>query len=389
MGDEADAFWSRSGAILLAAAVYNITENDYIKLRERSFFGTLKLDSSWSRGPDNEKIYYHRLVHGTTLHGKQQVDQLDKDKWLPKHDAEPLTYYHQTGPLGQVFAMISEGELDPETHKPIKPAEVRPAAPIGLGTGTTASYAKDGQEFVFYEIDAKVKAIAENENYFSYLADAKERGAKLDFVMGDARLSLDKPLSDRQGRKDGHFRLIVVDAFSSDAIPVHLITHEALQLYVRKAADDGVIAFHISNRYLDLEPVLATLAKKEKLKCLVRHDSKEDRLGKAASTWVILAREDHYKRAFGSLLFDLRNSAKGETYRDQINTLSNKVDLAKDAEQRHKLERELADVEDEKRNNDAKWYWIEDRKQRDKRALGDVELWTDDYQNLLAIFMWE
>ena len=284
--------------------------------------------------------------------------------------------------------MIGEGELDPETKKPIKPAEVRPMALIGLGTGTTASYSKPGQEFVFYEIDAKVKAIAENENYFSYLADAKTRGVKLDFVMGDARLSLDKPMSDPQGRADGHFRLIVVDAFSSDAIPVHLITHEALKLYVRKAAPDGVIAFHISNRYLDLEPVLATLAKEENLKCLVRHDSKEDKRGKAASTWVILAKSDHYEKAFGSLLFDLRDVEKGKQYREQIKELRVKVANMKDSDQRNKLERELSDVEDERRSNDAKWYWIQDRQYRDAEALDDVELWTDDYQNLLAIFMW-
>lgn len=371
------------GAILLAAAVYNITENDYIKLRERSFFGTLKLERSWSRGPDNEKVYYHRLVHGTTLHGKQQVEELDKEVWRPKHDAEPLTYYHQTGPLGQVFAMLNEGELDPETRKPIKPAEPFPAALIGLGTGTTASYSKPGQEFVFYEIDAKVKAIAENENYFSYLSDAKERGAKLDFVMGDARLSLAKdPATDPQGRKDGHFRLIVVDAFSSDAIPVHLITWEALELYVKKLAPNGVIAFHISNRYLDLEPVLATLAKKAELKCLVRHDSKEDKMGKAASTWVILARNE---KAFGSILDDVKDTEKGRSCHTRIEEARGTLRYRKG---NTTAEKSLEEAQKELSGISGNWYWVQDRKYFRDDALEDVELWTDDYQNILAIFMW-
>src|SRR5262249_49382065 len=157
---------------------------------------------------------------------------------------------HRTGPLGLVFAAIEEQK------------ENRPIALIGLGTGTTAAYAQPGQDVVFYEIDAKVKAIAENEKYFTYLSDARKRGADLEFVLGDARLYMKKDAEkDPQGKPDGYYRLIVVDAFSSDAIPVHLITFEAIEAFLKKMAPDGILAYHISNRYLDLQPVLAAAAK--------------------------------------------------------------------------------------------------------------------------------
>jgi spermidine synthase len=321
------------GAILLATAFYNVYYDDTVKLRERSFFGVLKLERSWARTADNRKVYYNRLVHGTTLHGKQELEEID-GKMVPKHDAEPLTYYHRTGPIGQVFEVLKE---TPESRN-------RPIALIGLGTGTVACYAEKDQQFVFYEIDHKVKDIAENPRYFSYISDAVARGADVEFVMGDARLSLKKyPVEDE------HFRLIVVDAFSSDAIPVHLITYEALETYLKKLAPDGIIAFHISNRYLDLEPVLATLARKAGLKCLVRHDSKEDHPGKASSTWVILARSEHHEKAFGSIMSDIKQTD----------------------------------------GDSKKWYWIEQRRRFNDDAMKDAKLWTDDSPNdILEIFMW-
>jgi spermidine synthase len=323
-------------AILLASAFYNIYYDDTVVLRDRSFFGVLKLERSWAKADDGTKVYYNRLVHGTTLHGKQELDEvpgapppLNKQ---PKHDAEPLTYYHRTGPIGQVFAILDETAEN----------RSRPIAAIGLGTGTVACYAQPGQEFTFYEIDEKVKNIAEDANYFTNLGDARERGAEVGIVLGDARLQM-------KGAPDDHYRLIVVDAFSSDAIPVHLITYEALELYVKKLAPDGIIAFHISNRYLDLEPVLSSLAKKADLKCLVRHDSKEDHLGKASSTWVILARSDYYEKAFGSIMADVKES----------------------------------------KSDDKKWYWIEKRGQFREDAMKDAKLWTDDSPNdILEIFMW-
>jgi spermidine synthase len=331
-------------AIWLATGFATVGARDTILLRERSFFGTVKLKRSLLKNERAEAVLYHELVHGTTLHGRQELDADSR----PRRDAEPTAYYHRTGPVGSIFAMLAE-KTPP-----------RPIAVIGLGVGTTAAYAQPGQEFVFYEIDAKVRDIAEDPRYFSYLRDARGRGAKMDFVLGDARLSLQKDAHDPQGRADGHFGLIAVDAFSSDAIPVHLITHEAVELYLRKLAPDGVLAFHISNRYLDLEPVLASLAKESGLRCIVRRETSRNAEGvevpsKMASVWALMARNE---AAFGSILGDVQSPK--------------------------------AEVSEEGRtaNERRRWYWIEDRARWYKDAAPDVELWTDDYSNLLSIFRW-
>jgi len=121
---------------------------------------------------------------------------------------------------------------------------------VGLGTGTIACFGRPGEHWTFYEIDPMVLRIASTPRLFSYLRDCPPR---TNTIIGDARLSL-------QAAADGEFDVIVLDAFTSDAIPAHLITKEAVALYLRKLKEDGVVAFHISNRYLDLRPVLMALA---------------------------------------------------------------------------------------------------------------------------------
>jgi hypothetical protein len=335
-------------AIWLASGLATIGDRNTVLLRERSFFGTVKLKRSFVKDERGGERSYHELVHGTTLHGLQKLDADGQ----PQRDAEPTAYYHRTGPVGAVFAMLAE---DPSP---------RPVAIIGLGVGTTAAYARPGQELVFYEIDATVRDLAENDRYFTFLRDARDRGAKLDSVLGDARLSLQNDVAhDSQARADGHFRFIAVDAFSSDAIPVHLITREAVELYLRKLAPDGILAFHISNRYLDLEPVLAAAARQAGLRCIIRRDASknaqgEDEPGKLASVWAVLARADHCSAAFGSLLEDVKEP--GMEASEQGRTA----------------------------NQSRRWYWIEDRARWYPHAGPDVELWTDDYSNLLSIFRW-
>src|SRR5262249_22100380 len=160
-----------------------------------------------------------------------------------------LTYYHRTGPVGQVFA------ANP-------PAVKHPAmALVGLGSGSMTAYGAPGQTLTIYEIDPAVKRIAEDPRYFTYLRVTKP---KYQIVLGDARLKME------EHGKDGEYGVIVVDAFSSDAIPVHLLTREAVALYVRRLAPDGIIALHISNRYLDLKPVAARIAQELGLAGLVQ-----------------------------------------------------------------------------------------------------------------------
>ena len=199
-----------------------------------------------------------------TIHGAQSLD--------PAARREPLTYYHRTGPLGQVFAVFSG------------PRAKQEVAVIGLGTGTIACYGQAGQHFTFYEIDPAMEQIARDPRYFTYLSDCP---AQVKVILGDARLSL-------RGAPESFYDMIILDAFSSDAIPIHLVTREAIRLYLAKLKPGGILVFHISNRYLDLKPVLGNLARDAGLVALSNSDLKlsdEDRKKKKlASTWVVMAR---------------------------------------------------------------------------------------------------
>jgi hypothetical protein len=277
------------GAFLLAGSICADLKDDALVYRTRSFFGVLKVEQAAG---------FHKLVHGTTLHGQQSLD--------PESRGEALTYFHRTGPIGQVFT-----ELERQGKAP-------PLGLVGLGTGTLATYSRPGQVLTYYEIDPAVKRIAYDPNYFTFLTDAEERGVKLQVVLGDARLQMartDDPL----------YGLIVVDAFSSDAIPIHLLTREAIELYLDHLTADGLLVFHISNRYINLEPVLANLAKEFGLVGLAQIDEDLSIPEKAASHWVVLARKH---AALGGLATDHRwqpikeNPAVGLWTDDYSNLLS-------------------------------------------------------------------
>jgi spermidine synthase len=279
------------GAIVVAHAWCADAGSDVLH-RERSFFGVLKVES-------NDQ--YHRLVHGHIVHGMQSRE--------PDRRREPLTYYHRTGPIGQVFETFSGSRA--KSH----------IAVIGLGTGTLACYGERGQRFTFYEIDPAVVHIARDARYFTYVQDAEERGVELEVVLGDARIRLAEAA-------EGRYGLLVVDAFSSDAIPVHLLTREALDLYFARLGEGGILAVHISNRYVDLETVLGNLAEAGGLAGLVQRD-REDQPGKSGSHWVVLARR---REDFGKL--------------------------------------------------------AEDRRWQRLAGRPDVGTWTDDYSNLFSVFRW-
>jgi hypothetical protein len=241
--------------------------------QKRSFFGVLRVKH-------HERDDSYELLHGTTLHG-EQIRSLENPD-------EPLTYYHRTGPIGQVFTTFSG------------PRAKDNVALIGLGTGTLTIYGQPKQHLDVYDIDPAVVHIARDTGYFTYYRDSKAE-KPIPIILGDARLRLEEA-------PDGKYGLIVVDAFSSDAIPIHLITREALELYFRKLTPDGILAVHVSNRHLDLEPVLGNLARDLGLQALMQYDkvSKEDEdlyPGKTSSDWVILARD---RAHFGKLADDER-----------------------------------------------------------------------------------
>src|SRR5262249_32665689 len=194
--------------------------------------------------------------------------------WLhPGREAQ--TYFHRTGPIGQVL----------ETYRDRLAG--RSIGVIGLGSGTLASYGQPDQKLTYFEIDPLVQRVAFNPEYFTYVPAALERGVHVNVVLGDARLKLEERAQNGPPEK---FALLVVDAFSSDAIPLHLITREALAIYLQNLAEDGLLVFHISNRYLDLEPVLGNLAADVGLTGVIQNDYDNGIPGKASSSWAVLAR---------------------------------------------------------------------------------------------------
>ncbi len=154
---------------------------------------------------------------------------------------------------------------------------------VGLGAGTLAAYARTSQRWAFYEIDPTVERIARDPRYFTYLRDC--RAESLEVVLGDARLRLKES-------PDHAYHLIVLDAFSSDSLPVHLVTREAIQLYRSRLAEGGILAFNLSNRYLDLDPLIGRQARDAGLVCRIAYDleiSKEEELaGKQPSIWAVM-----------------------------------------------------------------------------------------------------
>lgn len=244
-----------AGALLLAGRAYDGERGAVLHL-ERSFFGVHRVTTDAAGN-------FRQLLHGKTLHGRQSLD--------PARRREALTYYHATGPIGEILAGLGAR------------SGLRVGA-VGLGAGSLAGYVRPGQAWTYFEIDPVVVRLARNERYFTYLRDAP---VPVRIVLGDARLSLSH-------EPEGAFDLLVLDAYSADSIPVHLATREAIALYLRKLAPGGVLAFHISNWHLDLEPVFANLARDAGLTCLVRDDTAitpaQQALGKSPSVWVAMAR---------------------------------------------------------------------------------------------------
>lgn len=235
-----------------------------VLLTRRTFFGIYTVRMTTENGG------YHSLTHGTTLHGAQSLAR-------PR---EPLTYYNRGGPLGNLFASL-----------PPKPG--RRVAVVGLGTGTIAAYGRPGERWTYYEIDPAVVRIARDRRYFTYLSDSP---ADIRVVLGDARLSLARA-------PEHEYDLIVLDAFSSDAIPVHLMTREALRTYLSRLAPGGVIAFHLSNRFLDLKPVVGALVRDAGIAARFGQGLKSTSRYGSASDWAVVARREE---DLGSLLRDSR-----------------------------------------------------------------------------------
>jgi hypothetical protein len=283
------------GAVFAASSFYAAGKGSIVYV-DRTFFGLNRVVLV----PSGR---YHVLGHGNTTHGAQSLD--------PARRREPLTYFHPNGPLGQVFAAFNPMHAGARV------------AVVGLGAGSAACYRQSGQAWTFYELDPAVVEIARDTGHFTFL---RECAPDARIVTGDARLSL-------QSAAPAEYDLMILDAYSSDAIPIHLITREAIRLYLDKLSPDGLLVFNISNRHLDLRTVLANLAADARLIYRERDDLQIDQRlagrGMMPSQWAVLART---RGALGALADDST--------------------------------------------------WVE------PRPRPGTSVWTDDFNNLWSVFIW-
>jgi spermidine synthase len=223
-----DKRWSFA-LIAASALIFNPPSQritDQIVLHtERNFFGIINVI-------DDEFTKIRMILHGTTTHGSESLTE--------GYRTVNIAYYSDHSPLADAFNIFDQ--RDDEQHIGV----------LGLGAGATACFDKQGRSFDFFEIDPAVIAVAENPDYFTYLSDC---GSPYSIVLGDARMTI-------QDKPDAYYDMILLDVFSSDNIPIHVLTQEAIELYLAKLKPNGTLMFHISNNYLDLEPVLASTAQK-------------------------------------------------------------------------------------------------------------------------------
>jgi spermidine synthase len=252
-------FWPAAAAALLVVVVMQERADrvDAI-VQVRSFYGTLRVTDEET----DDAGRFRTLIHGTIQHGTQFMSS-DELRRLP------TTYYSRDSGVGLALDNCCKG----------RPRRV---ADIGLGTGTLATYGEPGDVFRFYEIDPRVEVIA--KNVFTYLRESR---AKIEIAHGDARLSM-------EAEPPENYDVIAVDAFSGDAIPVHLLTAEAIKLYERHLAPGGIIAFHISNTYLSLAPVVQEEADHAGLHAVLVSTEDNDDTGAFSSDWVLVTANEKF-----------------------------------------------------------------------------------------------
>jgi SAM-dependent methyltransferase len=268
----------------LACAILYSTYNSFVRDNtlslSRNFYGTLRVKAT---GPDSEKQAKWRLMHGVITHG----EQFRALEWRNL----ATSYYGESSGIGRAITGL-RGDKTSE----LKPQKI---GLIGLGVGTLATYGRAGDTYRIYELNPEVLTLAQKR--FTYLSAS---AAKIETALGDARLVLEKEASQQ-------FDVLAIDAFSSDSIPVHLITREAMAVYKRHLKPDGVIAFHISNRYLDLKGVTKQLAKDAGMRALQVTDDPSDDSYLYRSDWVLITNN--------SLFFhDLKSKGLGKEFDGKV-----------------------------------------------------------------------
>jgi spermidine synthase len=257
-------------ALLAGGSLAPRASNVYLA---RNFFGVLKIQ-------DTTSGVFRTLYHGTTLHG---AAQLEKGKPRPGWP-EPLTYYHTQSPMAEAIRAAREVG---------KSVRLSPVGIVGLGAGSLACYRQEGETWHFYEIDADVVHLARDSGYFRFLPAC---APDTPIHIGDARITL--------AESNLKHELLLIDAFSSDAIPIHLLTKEAVQLYFDRLTPNGMLVVHTSNRHLDLLPEVAKIAQDLGLVAWSKQDAQMPDYGPrmlATSQVVVLARNEPALGALPSL----------------------------------------------------------------------------------------
>ncbi|MBS0286438.1 MAG: fused MFS/spermidine synthase [Proteobacteria bacterium] len=275
------------------------TVNVDVILNHRNFFGSFEVADKF---PNNEEYHYHSLTNGNIIHGKQFV-------FAPKRN-EPTTYYSQQSGIG--LAIAYERQLNQNKYRGLS------IGVIGLGAGTIASLSTLNDSLRFYEIDPDIEKMA--KQYFYYLHDAK---AKTEVIIGDGRIKL---LEELANTGSNQFDVLAIDAFSGDAIPVHLLTLEAMQIYLSHLSHDGILAFHISSRYVDLYPPLQALATHLKLFTFTTVNDEDLLKGIFTSKWVLMSQNGD----LGAFLYVSQNlifppERMAPLWTDDYNTLLNVI----------------------------------------------------------------
>jgi spermidine synthase len=301
------------------------------KVSKRNFFGVVQVKQPLGRP-------FIEFYHGTTLHGLQNPK--------PEERNVARSYFHEKGPIGQVLKEFFDG---PEHKKKI--------GVVGLGIGSLAVYAKyRDQTITFYEIDPNVERVAKDTQYFTFLDDCAKRGVRVKVVLGDGRLQLQET-SER-------YDVLVLDAFSSDSVPVHLLTRQALEIYLDHLSDNGILAFNISTKYLRLEPVLADLAGEAGLLGFVKFDPASEYEHMAVQAAIEEAQQKH--RLSPAVIDKIAEAHEKDLMTGRAP--SKWVIMARRPEHLGTFAA------------DRRWQALQPR--------ADVSVWSDDYSNLLSVFVW-
>ena len=261
--------WSVASVMLMVLlGMVHIAYRRDTTVAVRNFYGALRVKQTITYPGITKRTLMNGIIeHGTQVFG---TDELRKT---------PTTYYARDSGVGLALRNCCPGagpNPDPGSNSDSNAARPRRIGVVGLGAGTIAAYGRPGDLMRFYEINPAVVPIA--RNVFTYI---RESGAQVDIVVGDARTSLA-----REGPQ--RFDVLVIDAFSGDAIPVHLLTREALAIYRRHLAPGGILAFHISNRHVDLEPAIAALAASSGMEARHVYSRQNDKQGEYTATWMLV-----------------------------------------------------------------------------------------------------